>query len=181
MSILTIHRPRWTAAALVQPSNRGPSPAAMPTLNADEHVLYRSARDGRLIAVGTDAALHYRLPGGAWRRIAWIDLTAASWSVRTRSLELHGALPNGRHGRISIAADRTLAAFATERIAHLRILRHRVELRPGVFGIVEAVRVSDQAAPLWRVHLDESGYRDDPLLRQACRDVISELRSLTGC
>jgi hypothetical protein len=181
MSILTIHRRRWRVAALIQPRDRGPSLGAVPSLTADEHALYRSARDGRLTAVGTDAALHHRLPGGAWRRIAWIDLTAASWSVRTRSLELRGTLPNGRHEHISIAADRTLAAFAAERIAYLRILRRRVELRPGVFGVVEAVRVSDQAAPLWRVHLDELAHRDDPLLRQACRDVISELRSLTGC
>lgn len=179
MSILTIHRSRWSVAALV---DRGLSSAAsVPTLTADEHVLCRSVQDGSLTAVGTDAALHYRTPGGAWRRIAWIDLMAANWSVRTRSGELRSTLPDGRGGCLRIAADRRLTAFAAERIAHLRILRRRVELRPGVFGIVEAVRVSDQAAPLWRMHLDEPANLHDPLVRQACRDVISELRSLTGC
>ena len=181
MSILSIHRSRWSAAALVR-SERGLSSAAsVPTLTVDEHVLYRSVREGSLTAVGTDAALHYRMAGGAWRRIAWIDLTAANWSVRTRSVELRSAPPNGRGERIRIAADRTLAAFAAERIAHLRILRRRVELRPGVFGIVEAVRVSDRAAPQWLVYLDEPAHRHDPLILQACREVISELRSLTGC
>jgi hypothetical protein len=182
MSILTIHRSRWSAAALVDRSDRGlSSAAAVPTLTGNEHVLYRSTRGGSLTAVGTDAALHYRTPGGAWRRIAWIEVVAANWSVRTRSVELCSTLPNGRCERIRITADRTLTAFAAERIAHLRILRRRVELRPGVFGIVEAVRVSDQAAPLWRLHLDEPANRHDPLVRQACRDVIRELRSLTGC
>jgi hypothetical protein len=179
MGILTIHLSRWNAVALV---DRGLSAAAsVPTLIANEHVLCRSMRDGSLSAVGTDAALHYRMPGGAWRRIAWIDLLAVNWSERTRSVELRSTLPNGRGERIRIAADRRLTAFAAERIAHLRILRRRVELRPGLFGIVEAVRVSDRAEPLWQVYLDEPANRRDPLVRRACRDVISELRSLTGC
>jgi hypothetical protein len=181
MSILTIHRSRWNAAVLVDRGGRGLSLAAsVPTLTADEHVLYRAMRSGLLTAVGTDAALHYRTPGGAWRRIAWIDLMAANWSVRTRSVELRSTLPNGRAERIRIAADRRLTAFAAERIAHLRILRRRVELRPGVYGVVEAVRVSDQAVPSWRVHLDQPAHWHDPLVQQACRDVISDLRSLTG-
>lgn len=178
MSILTIHLSRWNMAALVD--RRGPSPAAsVPTLTAEENVLCRSVRNGSLTALGTDAALHYRTPGGAWRRVVWIDLVAADWSARSRSVELRDTLPGGE--RIRIAADRRLAAFAAERIAHLCILRRRVELRPGVLGVVEAVRTSGGAAPVWRVRLDEPAHRYDPSVRQACRDVISELRSLTGC
>jgi hypothetical protein len=178
MSILSIHRPRWSAAALLHRGDRRSRPAAsVPTLTADEQVLKRSVRDGSLTAVGTDVALHHRTPGGAWRRIAWIDLTAANWSARTRSMELR-SMPPGE--RVNVAADPTLAAFAAERIAHVRILQRRVQLRPGVFGIVEAVRVSGRDDPQWRVHFDDPEHRHDPLVRQACRDVISELRSLTG-
>ena len=180
MSFLSIHPSRWNAAALVHRGARGLSSASVPTLGSDEQVLYRSVCDGLLTAVGTDAALHYRTPGGAWRRIAWIDLTAANWSARTRSVEVRYVPPDGRGERIGFAADSRLADLAVERIAHLRILTRRVALRPGVVGTVEAVRLSDQAAPQWRVHLDDAADRHDPLVRQACRDVISELRSLTG-
>jgi hypothetical protein len=178
MSFLSIHPSRWSAAALVHRRDRGLSTAAsVPTLTDAEQVLYRFVRDTSLTAVGTDAALHYRTSGGAWRRIAWTDLAVASWSARTRTVELRTV---ERDESIALAADPTLAAFAAERIAHLRILRHRVELRPGVFGVVEAIRVSDRAAPQWRVHLDDPAHQHDPLVRQACRDVIGELRSLTG-
>lgn len=166
MSIVSIHLVRWSAASLRRGS-RPTSAASVPTLTAEERVLCRAVRDGSLTAVGTDAALHYRRPGGAWRRISWVDLTSADRSMHAGIVELH--------------SDRALAALAAERIAHLRILRRHVELRPGVSGIVEAVRVSDRAAPLWRVHLDEPAHRHDPLVQQACRAVISELRSLTGC
>lgn len=182
MSIPFIHRSGWSANALLRRGNRGLTAAApVPTLIGDEHVLYRSVRDGSLTAVGTDVALHYRAPGGAWRRIAWIDLTAANWSARTRSVELRSGPPGGRGECIRLAADTTLAAFAAERIAHLRIFERRVELRPAAFGIVEATRVSDRAAPQWRVHLEHPAHEHDPLIRQACREVIRELRSLTGC
>lgn len=182
MSIGFLHRPHWAAAALMR---RGDRPliaaASIPSLTGDEHVLCRGSRDGSLVVVGTDAALHYRLPGGAWRRVAFVDLTAANWTARTRSVKLRVVRPDGHVETIELAADRTLAAFATERIAHLRIVRRRVELIPGVFGTIEAIRVSDRAAPEWRVGLDPTASRHDPLVRQACRDVISELRSLTGC
>lgn len=182
VSIPFLHRSGWSAAALVRRGDRGLSAAAsVPTLTEDEQVLYRSVREGSLGAVGTDAALHYRTPGGAWRRIAWIDLTAADWSARTRSVEVRGVPAGGRGESISLAADPRLAAFAAERIAHLRMLRRRVELQPGVLGVVELIRVSDRAAPQWRVTLDDPAHRHDPTVRQACREVISELRSLTGC
>jgi hypothetical protein len=161
MTILFIQRFRWSAAALMHRGKRGlTSAASVPTMTDDEHVLYRSVRDGSLFAVGTDTALHFRTPGGAWRRIAWIDLSTDS---------------------TALDADPVLAAFAADRITHLRMLRRRVEVRPGVFGIVEAVRPSDRAAPQWRIHLDHPEHLHDPVVRQACRDVIRELRSLTGC
>lgn len=182
MSILSIHWSRWGVAGLVRRGERGLTLAAsVPTLSDDEHALYRFGQDGSLTAVGTEVALHYRMPGSAWRRIAWTDLTRATWWARTGSMELRSTAPDGRAESIRIAADRTLAALAAERIGHLRILRCRVEPRPGVFGIVEAVRVSDRASPQWRVHLADPARWRDPLVRQACREVISELRSQAGC
>jgi hypothetical protein len=182
MSIPFLHRPPRTAATL---RHRGDRPlagaASVPSLTNDEHVRCRSQRDGSLVAVGTDVALHYRPPGGAWRRIAWGDLTAANWSPQTRSVQLRVVQPDGRVERVELGADPTLAAFAADRIAHLRIISCRVALTPAVFGIVEAIRPSDNAAPVWRVRLDHPAHGHDPLVRKACLDVINELRSLTGC
>ena len=182
MSILSLHRPRWTAAALLRRgSHGGNATASVPTLTNNEHVLYKAVHDGSVTAVGTDVALHYRTYGGAWRRLAWIDVTAVGWSARTGSAQLRVAAPDRQTHTIEFAADRTLTAFAAERIAHLRIIARRVEFTPGVFGLVEAVRESDAAPIQWRVHLDVPAHEADPAVRQACRDVISELRSLTGC
>jgi hypothetical protein len=180
MSILSLHRRHWTAISV---SRRGESSVTslVPTLTDDEHVLCRATQEGSLIALGTDVALHYRNPGGAWRRVVWRDISAANWSARTGRVHMRTVLAGRPAEAIEIAADPKLAAFAAERIAHVHIIRRRVELMPAVFATVEAIRVSDRAAPQWRVHLEHSAHLDDPLVRQACRDVIRELRSQTGC
>lgn len=182
MNILSLHRPRWTVAGLFRHDDRGVSSMAMvPTLTNEEVVRCRARRDGSLTAVGTDAALHYRTPGGAWRRVAWIDVAAANWSTRTGRVHLEAAPSQRPAQAMELAVDATLAAFAADRIAHLRIIRRRVEFVPEVFGIVEATRASDRAAPRWRVHLEDPAQRHNPSVQHACRDVVSELRSLTGC
>ena len=182
MSILSLHRPHWIGAALLHRSDHGVhSTMSVPTLTSGERILREAVHNGSVIAVGTDAALHYRTSGGAWRRIAWIDLAEVGWSARTGSVRLQIVGPGRQVQTIDVAADAMLAAFAAERLTHAHVIRRRVELRPGVFGIVEAIRVSDSAAVQWRVQLEHPEHRDDPLVRQACRDVISELRSLTGC
>jgi hypothetical protein len=182
MSILSLHRRHLTAAALLhrgEPAVNGT--ALVPTLTDDEHVLCRVAREGSLTALGTDAALHYRVPGGAWRKVAWTDITAANWSARTGRVHLRTALPGRPVQAIELAANPQLAAFAAERIAHVHIIRRRVELMPAVFATVEAVRACDRDAPQWRVRLEPPAHQDDPLVQQACREVIRELRSQTGC
>jgi hypothetical protein len=182
MSILSLHRPHWIGTALLHRSDHGVhSTMSVPTLTSGERILREAVHNGSVIAVGTDVALHHRTSGGAWRRIAWIDLAAVSWSARTGSVRLQIVGPGRQVQTIDVAADAALAAFAAERLTHAHVIRRRVELRPGVFGIVEAVRESDSAAARWRVQLEHPEHGEDPVVRQACRDVISELRSLTGC
>jgi hypothetical protein len=183
MSILPVHRPHWPVAAALHRRRHADNPAAfVPTLDDDEHVLYRTAHNRHLTAVGTDAALHYRTASGAWRKVAWTDVWAVDWSARTKCARLLTAAAADRPAHtVELVVDRALVALAAERISYVHIIRRRVEVMPTVFATVEAIRVPASAEPEWRVHVEPPARQDDVLVAQACRTVIDELRSLTGC
>jgi hypothetical protein len=150
----------------------------VPTLAPHEHVLCRASRHDPAGALGTELAMHYQPGDGAWRRVAWVDVVDVGWSESTSTLVLR-ARPGGTTSVHSVTANRSLAAFAAERVTHAHVLRQRVELAAGVFGAVEAVRTSEQGDLQWRVVLDDASKRDDPVVARACRHAIALIRALS--
>jgi hypothetical protein len=151
----------------------------VPTLAPREHVLCRAFRTDPGGALGTELALHYRPPDGAWRRVAWADVVDVGWSETTGTLLLRARPDGSTSCGHRVMANRALAAFAAERVTHAHVLRQRVELADGVFGVVEAVRASEQGDLEWRVLLDDASKRDDPALAQACRHAIALIRAVS--
>jgi hypothetical protein len=147
-----------------------------PELAQGERVLYRAPRTTSGVVVATTAALRYRPSDGAWRYVEWADVDDVRWSTTRATLTLRSCVDERRVHHVP--ADRTLAALAEDRVAHAHLIRRRVEIAPGISGIVEAVLPADDAVPVWRVLLDDPDLECDPATAHACRDAIDAVRAV---
>jgi hypothetical protein len=149
-----------------------------PTVLAGERILVRHETGGAAV-VGTNRAIHVRTET-KWRRVAFIDIDVAMWDPR-RSRAVLRLWPDGKNGvTISIPADRTLAAFAAERVSSTQVVRRPVRLSNGAAAVLLVLREPGDDQLQWRVQLSCCDGSDKELARVEADRLISEFRWLVG-
>jgi hypothetical protein len=184
MSSISLHGHHWSAAKLFHRAHARDagrhSALLVPTLDDHDRMLFRSKAEAETAIVGTEHALHYRSATSAWCRIAWRDVVAAGRSEPDGATVLRLWPEAARESSVALVAAPHFAAFAAERIAHIRVMCRRIRVTSRVGGMAEAVRVPDSEELLWRVHLDVPALRQNPLIASECERVVTELRALIG-
>jgi hypothetical protein len=131
--------------------------------------------DGATVA--TDRGLLHRDQSSGWRRIAWSDIATVDRSPGADHLTLE-LWPDGSGGcrGVAVPADARLERVVRERVDADRLLAVAIDV-DGNEGVVIALR-EGVGGVRWVAVFDQP--TDESATRQACAELIAEVRTRAG-